>query len=262
MQTQKSEFRLTPQVREEIIRIIDQRIGEVHVRREDFTELKGIVKELAEAQKRSEERLTRVEHAVEELAEAQKRSEERLTRVEHAVEELAEAQKRTEKRVEELAEAQKRTEDELRTLVEEHKKTRQMVGNLSDVVGYGLEDRIMPYMYDFAKKVYGVSVDIVDRRNVIYPDGRYDEINIYVEGRKNGKKVYIIGECKAQPGKKDADGFTRLLRRLKGHLGGEVKGFLVGYTFSPDVEEYVREKYPEIKLIKSYEFGVRYRSRP
>ncbi|MCS6907608.1 MAG: hypothetical protein RML93_06985, partial [Anaerolineales bacterium] len=55
----------------------------------EVLELPEIVRELAEAQKRTEQR-------VEELAEAQKRSEERLTRLEQVVAELAEAQKRTE----------------------------------------------------------------------------------------------------------------------------------------------------------------------
>jgi predicted transcriptional regulator len=58
-------------------------------RARDIRELKRVVQELAEAQKRTEVR-------VEELAEAQKRTEVR-------VEELAEAQKRTEVRVEELS---------------------------------------------------------------------------------------------------------------------------------------------------------------
>ncbi len=74
------------------------------------------LRELAEAQKRTEERVAelieaqeRTELRVEELAEAQKRTEER-------VEELAEAQKRTELRVEELAEAQKHAEERLTRL--------------------------------------------------------------------------------------------------------------------------------------------------
>lgn len=74
------------------------------VTKAEFNELRQIVRELAEAQKRTEAR-------VEELAEAQKRTEAR-------VEELAEAQKRTEARVEELAEAQKRTEARLDQLTE------------------------------------------------------------------------------------------------------------------------------------------------
>ncbi len=97
----------------------------------DFSELKGIVRELAEAQKRTEARVEelaeaqkRTEARVEELAEAQKRTEAR-------VEELAEAQKRTEARVEELAEAQKRTEARVEELAEAQKRTEIRVEELA-----------------------------------------------------------------------------------------------------------------------------------
>jgi len=84
---------------------------ELAVRRQDFDELRATVQELAEAQRRTEQRVDRLEIAVQELAEAQRRTEQRL-------EELAEAQRRTEQRVEELAEAQRRTEEVVRQLVE------------------------------------------------------------------------------------------------------------------------------------------------
>jgi hypothetical protein len=56
------------------------------IKTSDFNELKTIVKELAEASKASEHRLTRVEKAIEQ-------SEHRLTRVEKAIEELTLTQK-------------------------------------------------------------------------------------------------------------------------------------------------------------------------
>ena len=59
---------ITSALRKEIIHIIDERINEVHVTKEDFSELKSIVRDIALAQKRTESRL-------EELAEAQKRTE-------------------------------------------------------------------------------------------------------------------------------------------------------------------------------------------
>lgn len=75
MQTSRqAEFKITPAVKKEIIKIVDGRIREAHVTREDFSELKGIVRELAEAQKRTEQR-------VEELAEAQKRTEEEIRKL-------------------------------------------------------------------------------------------------------------------------------------------------------------------------------------
>jgi hypothetical protein len=236
--SQDKEFRITPSLKREIIKIVDERIKEAHVTREDFTELKNIVKDLAEAQKRTEQR-------VEELAEAQKRTEERLTQLTI--------------RVNELAEAQKRTEEELRLLIKEHERTREILSGISDTVGHGLEDKIFPYLYDFARKEYGVEVEVVDRRNVLYTDGRFDEVNIYVEGRRDGERVYIVGECKSRPSIKEVDNFWRLIERLREHFKAKVYPFVVGYTYSPSVEEYLRTKYPEIRVLKSFEFELKYK---
>ncbi|MCC9077144.1 hypothetical protein FKZ61_013630 [Litorilinea aerophila] len=95
------------------------------VRREDFDALRATVQELAEAQRRTEQR-------VEELAEAQRRTEQR-------VEELAEAQRRTEQRVEELAEAQRHTEQQVSrleeavsALAEAQRRTEQRIEALTE----------------------------------------------------------------------------------------------------------------------------------
>ncbi len=91
---------------------------------EDFLALPHVVRELAEAQRRTEQRL-------EELAEAQRRTEQR-------VEELAEAQRRTEQRLEELAEAQRHTEEWLTrleatiaALAEAQRRTEQCLEELA-----------------------------------------------------------------------------------------------------------------------------------
>ena len=93
-------------------------------------ELAGIVREMARSQQQGLERLERVEvtqarltEALTTLAEAQRRTEERLDALVARVEELAEAQRRTEERldalaarVDDLAEAQRRTEERLQQL--------------------------------------------------------------------------------------------------------------------------------------------------
>jgi hypothetical protein len=161
-------------------------------------------------------------------------------------------------KVGELAEAQRRTEIELRELVIEHKDTRRQLGGIAQSVGYGLEDKIMPFMPDFVKKNYGMDAEIVERRNIVYPDGRFDELNIYVEGGKNGQKVFAVGECKAKPGKKDADKFHEMIKRIGTFLAGEIFPFLVGFGFDPEVENYIRENYPQTRMFKSYEFELKY----
>jgi hypothetical protein len=222
------------------------------VKTSDFNELKDIVRylgskmgELAEAQKRTENK-------VEELAEAQKRTE-------NKVGELAEAQKRTENKVGDLAEAQKQTQIELRELVGEHKETRRQLGGLTQAVGYGLEDKAMPFMVDFVKKKYGIDAERVERKNIIYPDGKFDELNIYVEGTKQGKKAFVIGECKSQPSKKEADKFHQMIERVQTVLEGEIFLFMVGYSFDPEVEIYIGDKYPKVSIYKSYEFELNYK---
>ena len=82
----QTELRVTPEIRREIVQIVDERIKDVQVTKEDFSELKGIVGELAEVQRETVAQ-------VQELAEAQQRTEAR-------VQELTEAQKRTEVRME------------------------------------------------------------------------------------------------------------------------------------------------------------------
>ena len=112
------------------------------VRRADFNELKDVVRDLAEAQSRTEERVGA-------LAEAQGRTEMR-------VEELAEAQGRTEKRVEELAEAQQRTEYAVQQLA-------QQVGGLSNRMGGDLEDIAADLIHDSLQRELGWQVDGLGR---------------------------------------------------------------------------------------------------
>ncbi len=259
-----------PYLKDLIISLIEEVQSKIVVSRDEFGDLKHIVKELAEAQKRTEVRMgelaeaqKRTEVRMEELTEAQKRTEVRMEelaeaqkRTEVRMEELAEAQKKTEIRVEELAEAQKKTEQELRSLTVTVKDVKRQLGGLTMAVGYGIEDRIIPYMYDFGKKEFNIEVMLVERRNLVYPDGSYDEINVYAEGIKEGRPAIIIGECKAQPGKKDFDRFSRMTERIKKMIAGDIYMFLAGYQFTPQVEAYAGKKYPHIRMYKTYQFEL------
>lgn len=82
---------MTPEAAEALANAFDEFSNEIRktVTQDDFKELKEIVADLGVAQKRTEQRLDSLAVKVEELAEAQKRTEQK-------VEELAEAQKHTE----------------------------------------------------------------------------------------------------------------------------------------------------------------------
>ena len=250
---------LEPDLRYILLSMMDDMETKIIIRRSEFDVLKDIVGDLAEAQKKSEARIGRLEIAVVELVETQKKSGARTGRLEIVVMELAEAQKRTELKIEELVEAQTKTEYEVKKLTTTVSGMKKQLGGLAMNVGYGIEDKIIPYIRDFGKKEFGTEISTVDRRNLIYPDGNYDEINIYAEGTKDGHPLFIIGECKAQPGKKDFDRMGQMLNRVKKAVKGDIHPFLVGYHFSPDVEAYAEEMYPHIRICKSFEFELKYK---
>ncbi|CUU04212.1 hypothetical protein JGI2_01099 [Candidatus Kryptobacter tengchongensis] len=126
----------------------------------DMDEVRLAIKDLADAQRRTEESLIafkivteenfrRVWESINQLAEAQRRTEERLDAFEKATEEnfkrvwesinqLTEAQRRTEERlnqltirVDQLAEAQRKTEERLDQLAEAQRKTEERLDQLA-----------------------------------------------------------------------------------------------------------------------------------
>lgn len=113
-----------PEQQPAIARLAETLREEFRTRSTDFDDLKAVVRDLAEAQKRTELR-------VEELAKAQQRTEQRLETLAQAQVDLAEAQKRTELRVEELAEAQKRTELRVEELAQAQQRTELRVEELA-----------------------------------------------------------------------------------------------------------------------------------
>ena len=138
--------RVSPELRDLLLSLMEE--FERTVTKDEFRELRDIVKELAEAQRRTEERLERLEATVQELveaqkrteerlnqlAEAQRRTEERLNRLEATVQKLAEAQRRTEERLNQLAEAQRRTEERVNQLAEAQRRTEERLNRLEATV--------------------------------------------------------------------------------------------------------------------------------
>jgi mannitol-1-phosphate/altronate dehydrogenase len=212
---------LEPQAALKIAEIMGYIYGELAntVTKADFNELREVVRDLAEAQKRTEQR----------------------------VEELAEAQKRTEKELHLL------TQD-VRELTRQQKETRRQLGGLSGTVGYTLEDRTYPSLPPLLKNDFGITLKEELKRDFIEDnEGEYIEVNIVGKGLQNGKEILIVGECKTQLSKNDVNDFIRKkLKRLNG-VHQNVFPVLVTYMISQrNVAEYARSK--GIALYYSYQF--------
>lgn len=203
-----------------VITIVDERIKEIKVTRKDFDDLKSVVGELAEAQKRTEIK-------VEELAEAQRASEARLGRLEVVVGELAEAQKRTEVTLQGLT---------------------KEVGALSRNFGFGLEDIGHVVLPGYLKRHYKIDMGEFERK-FFEVNGKLVEINLFAEGRIKKEKVTILGEVKSRIYEREIKKFKRDLSRVLPLIEGRVFKLMFGYLIHPSASKIAND----IKLIASYQ---------
>ncbi len=222
------------------------------VTREDFSDLKQIVRDLAEAQVRTDQRMK-------ELIEAQVRSEERLDRLDATVARLAEAQVRTEERlgrleatVAQLAEEQSRTSRAVAELTEGIDRLRKQVGGLSDTVGGDIEDIAYIVLYDVLKREFGWEVGVLERSWETWNE-EPEEVNIFgmaLDPARPGQDIWIVGEAKHNLTLKEVDRFARQVKRAKQHLRGEIFPVCFCYRARPEVQQRLRDA--GLRLVFSY----------
>jgi len=206
---------LTGELYEAVIRIVDQRVGEIKVTREDFDKLTRTVSELS--------------NIVRDLTEAQMKTE-------FAVSNLG-------KRLDELAEAQKRTEDAVGRLA-------VAVGRLSDTIGYGLEDVAALMLPPWLEKHEHIKVDELERRT-IEVEGEVMEFDIYGEGTRAGRRILVIGEVKSRINYGDVKDFAGKLEKVKRALKWKILPVMFGYWIHPTAT--TLGKTLNIRLVASYQ---------
>lgn len=250
--------RFPEDLREVFLAIIDELEAYRHmtVTKVDFADLKAVVADLAASVRDLSEAQKRTEQKVFELAEAQKRTEERLNelaeaqkRTEQRVNELAEAQKRTEERLNELAEAQKRTEAAVGALATAQKATRDHVGGLSRSLAYALEIEAYRKLPAYLNKVHGIRV----METLIRTEVAEEEVNFWAKALKNGQEVRLVGECVLRLD--DASKLKALRRKLQkiGRIvSAELVPILVTHYATPKLLQQATEK--GILVVHSYQW--------
>jgi len=256
---------LSPELYETILRIVDQRVGEIKVTREDFEKLARTVSELSEIVSKLSGTVSELSVTVRELAEAQKRTEQRIgelteaqKRIQEHVSELTEAQKRTEGRIRELAQAQEKTEERISELAEAQKRTEEGLGNLatavgrlSDTVGYGLEDVAMVILPSWLERNERIRVEELERR-FMEIEGESVEVNLYGVGLKGRTQVTIIGEAKSRIHAGDVKEFAEKLQKVRKALGERrVISLMFGYWVHPEASSIAKAF--GIRVIASYQ---------
>ena len=224
---------------------------EIGVKREDFSELKNIVLELAEAQKELAQAQNRTEHQVEELAQAQNRTE-------HWVEELAQAQNRTEHRVEELAQAQNRTEQRVEELAQAQKEltqaqrdTEQSLQRLSATIefkvggigrrwGIGSESSfrrgLVEILSDTGYEVFNYIES--DKKGIVFGHPAVIEIDVIIKGDKT-----IVVEIKSSVSTSDVYVFMKKAHFYEHLSGKQIDRFLMITPYIEDSARVIANEY-------------------
>jgi hypothetical protein len=231
-----------------LLNVLDKvalQIYQAGVTREDFRELKQIVTELAEAQRRSEERLSGVEERLSGV-------EERVSRLELAVERLAEAQRRSEERLSGVEERVSRLELAVERLVYAVDALHKQVGGLSETVGGDIEDIAYIVLHDVLKREFGWQVGVLERSWQTW-NGEPEEVNIFgtaTDPARPERKIWIVGEAKHNLTLREVERFVEQVRRAREHLVGEIFPVCFCYRARPEVQQAIREA--GIRLVFSY----------
>ncbi len=216
----------------------------------DFQELKAIVRDLTEAEKRTEHSLLNLTERVDDLADAQQRTELR-------VEELAEAQRRTELcvqnltgRTDDLAQAQKRTESSIDILTkriddlamhmkEGFQKVNEQISALGSRWGIMNENTFRRTIHSLLSRAgYTVSKGMYGER----------EIDIVI---KNGE--HILLEITSAAVKKDVRNLNRSAEDYFKKTGIDPKLMISSIYISPSVMREITDSPKKIEVFTSEE---------
>ncbi|MGB9775788.1 MAG: YraN family protein, partial [Anaerolineae bacterium] len=140
------------------------------------------------------------------LAEAQRRTEERLNRLEAVVQELAEAQRRTEQRVEELAEAQRRTDAKVDSLGQKVDRLAEEVNNLRWTIGSTMEEEAEDWVAHLLEER---GYQILEEPIQVRMDG---EVDVAIRAAKDGQVVWAVVEAKNRLSRRAIEDWANRMR--------------------------------------------------
>ncbi len=234
----------------------------------DFTELKGIVIDSRNSQKRTESRfddlaeslkrtdmkvddladgLKRTDKKVEELGESLKRTDkkvddlaESLKRTDMKVDDLAESLKKTDKKVDELAHAQKDTDKKVDKLEKSVQNLARQVGGLSESFGGSLEDFALDIVPEVLENNWNMSIDSSYREDFVLR-GRTIEIDLIIEGTIQDKPIVILCEVKSNLTLEEAKKFFLLVELIKDKFEAEIRVLFFGYRVKRDALEFIKD---------------------
>jgi hypothetical protein len=243
---------IEPQLRGVLISILEEleRQREETVTKNEFNELKEIVRELAIAQRDTEKAAQDLQTTTKDLQFTVKDLQSTTKDLQITVKDLQSTTK-------DLQIAVRDTQYALQDLIIEHSKTRDQVGGLSNSVGYILENEAYKFLPALLRREFGLVVKGKLLRDFVKDNrGREIEVNILGQATRKHNRYVIVGESKSQLSKNKVSEFlNKKLKRLDGVFEAELFPILVTHMKSePDVEAFAAQKGIK-RVYYSYEFS-------
>ena len=216
------------------------------VTKAELNELTAVVRDLAEIQRRTDEKLGSLAESQRDLAEAQRRTDEKIGT-------LAEAQRRTDEKIGTLAEVQRRTDEKMGSLAEAQrdlfeaqrqtewavKDLAKQVGGLSASLGGSLEDFACDLVPELLEKHWAMVVESAAPEDVTVGDGPR-EFDIVVRGRIDGRPLAVVCEAKATVSVKEVKRFLTLVGRLRdARPADDIRPLFFGYKADRTARELI-----------------------
>jgi hypothetical protein len=223
------------------------------VTKAELNELTAVVRDLAEIQRRTDEKLgslaqsqrelaeaqRRTDEKMGSLAEAQRRTEEKLGSLAESQRDLVEAQRRTDEKVGSLAEAQRDLSEAQRRTEWAVKDLAKQVGGLSAALGGSLEDFACDLVPELLEKHWAMVVESAAPEDVTVGDGPR-EFDIVVRGRIDGRPLAVICEAKATVSVKEVKRFLTLVGRLRdARPADDIRPLFFGYKADRTARELI-----------------------
>jgi len=230
------------------------------VTKAELNELTAVVRDLAEIQRRTDEKLGSLAESQRDLAEAQRRTDEKMgslaeaqRRTDEKIGTLAEAQRRTDEKIGTLAEVQRRTDEKMGSLAEAQrdlfeaqrqtewavKDLAKQVGGLSASLGGSLEDFACDLVPELLEKHWAMVVESAAPEDVTVGDGPR-EFDIVVRGRIDGRPLAVVCEAKATVSVKEVKRFLTLVGRLRdARPADDIRPLFFGYKADRTARELI-----------------------
>jgi hypothetical protein len=225
--------------------------------KQGLRDLTAEVKNLAVAQRHTDERITKFEERTEErfqrtderIAKFEERTEERFQhideRFQHTDERIAKFEERTEERFqrtdEHLAELGRAVQLLAETVHTGLADLRQAVGALANRFGFDLEEFVAALLPPYIARHGGITELTLARHYFEMEDGQQEEVDLFGSGQRDGRAVTVLAECRTTIGGGEMRRLAAKLECVADTLPEDVVKIVVAMNLHPTALEAARE---------------------